>query len=604
MKTLKFFNRIQWKFVTIYMLLILIAMQIIGAYFIKALESHYANNFTRSLEQQASLLVYSIQNYLKEPNERMEEDPYKDIDLFVEQMISTPHIEIQVLDQNGVIISTSVDKHSLIGQKNTQIEVKRALQGTRDESIRINPKNGHRIKILALPIKVEEDVIGVLFLMASMEEMYHTIREINNIWATGTFIALVLTGLMGVALSRTITLPIKEMTTHATAMANGDFSTKVKVYGQDEIGQLAATFNYLSERLKQALTENAEEKNKLASILSNMSDGVIATNSEGSIILMNQCAERMFQRSEEEILGTSLKELLFFSEEIQEDNLFEKERQFLLELDIEGHEMIIQLNTTPLMKEKQFLGLVAVLQDVTRQEKLENDRKEFVANVSHELRTPLTTMKSYLEALEDGVLTDPELGPRFVKVTQNETERMIRLVNDLLQLSKMDKKTRQYIQETDIKRLMIDVTDRFSVQLKQQNIQLTLFIDALPLIEVDRDQMTQVLDNVISNAIKYSYEGGSITITGKQENEETLLITIQDEGVGIPKSELMHIFKRFYRVDKARSRDMGGTGLGLSIAREMIKAHKGSISIDSDYGQGTTVSIRLPMKQGEGERES
>lgn len=576
-------------------------MQVIGAYFIKSLEAHYSNNFTRNLEQQASLLVYSIQNYLKEPSER-EGEPTKDIDVFIDQMISTPHIDIQVLDQNGVIISTSVDKQSLIGQKNTQIEVKRALQGTRDEAIRINPKNGHRMKILALPIKVDDDVIGVLFLMASMEEMYQTIREINQIWATGTFIALILTALIGVALSRTITSPIKEMTKQATAMADGNFSTQVKVYGQDEIGQLAQAFNYLSKQLSQALMENEEEKNKLASILANMSDGVIASNKDGKIILMNHCAERMLQRTEAEMLGTELKDLLFFSDEFQEAHWFERESNFLLELDLEEHYMVVQVNITPLKKEKQYHGLIAVLQDVTKQEKLENDRKEFVANVSHELRTPLTTMKSYLEALEDGVLNDPELGPRFIKVTQNETERMIRLVNDLLQLSKMDRKMALYLQETDLKRLIKDVTDRFSVQLKQQNLKLLLDIDDLPLIEVDRDQMIQILDNLISNAIKYSHDGKNIMISAfKDKEEEVIHLIIQDEGVGIPKADLAHIFKRFYRVDKARSRDMGGTGLGLSIAREMIIAHKGSIAIDSDYGQGTTVSIRLPIKQGERE---
>jgi two-component system sensor histidine kinase VicK len=597
MKKLKFFNRIHWKFITIYILLIFIAMQVIGAYFIKSLESHYANNFTRSLEQQASLLTYSVQNYLSESHTRKEEDPYRDIHIFIDQMITTPHIEIQVLDQNGVVISTSADKQALIGQKNTQIEVKRALQGTRDDTIRINPKNGHRMKILSLPVKVGDEVMGAIFLMASMEEMYQTIREINNILATGTIIALILTAVIGIALSKTITSPIKEMTTHATAMADGNFSTQVKVYGEDEIGQLAQAFNYLSYRLSHALTENAEEKNKLASILSNMSDGVIATDREGTIILMNHRAEKMFQRKEANVLGTKLKNLLFDSEDYYPQDVFSKGNQFLIELDSAEQHIIVQVNTNPLKKEKNLLGVIAVLQDVTNQEMLERERKEFVANVSHELRTPLTTMKSYLEALEDGVLTDPELGPRFIRVTQNETERMIRLVNDLLQLSKMDKKSRLYIQELDIKALLEDVADRFSVQSKQRNVDIYVSVkEPLPYIEGDRDQMIQVLDNLMSNAIKYSYDEGSIYI-GAARNGDEIIISIRDEGVGIPNSEHTHIFKRFYRVDKARSRDMGGTGLGLAIAREMILAHNGTISIESEYGEGTTVSIGLPLKQ-------
>jgi two-component system sensor histidine kinase VicK len=604
MKRLKILDRIHWKFITIYILLILIAMQVIGAYFIKALESHYVNNFTRMLDQQASLFSYSVQDYMtEEPAEQEKEvDQYKDINFLIDRMFSAPNVDVQVLDKNGVVIGTSVDKQTIIGQKNTQIEVKRALLGTRDETIRINPKNGHRMKILSLPIKVGEEVVGAIYLMASMEEMYQTISDINSILATGTIIALALTAGLGIALAKTITSPIKEMTTQATAMADGDFSRQVKIYGKDEIGQLAHAFNYLSDRLSKALSENAEEKKKLASILFYMSDGVIATDRRGRIILMNQTAEKMLGQKEYEVVGLKLSDVLEVPQEIKAETLFLKDNRFLVETETGEHAHILQVNVTPLKREgRQVQGVIAVLQDVTNQEKLERERKEFVANVSHELRTPLTTMKSYLEALEDGVLSDPELGPRFIKVTQNETERMIRLVNDLLQLSKMD--TKKHLlkpKQTNLNHLIEDVAERFSVSLKQQGLELQLELSGqLPLVYVDSDQMIQVFDNLISNAIKYSLADGVIWITAWHEKNE-VFITIRDEGVGIPKSDLQYIFKRFYRVDKARSRDMGGTGLGLSIAREMILAHHGSISIDSDSGEGTTVRIRLPVHQKEG----
>jgi two-component system sensor histidine kinase VicK len=605
MKRLKILDRIHWKFITIYILLILIAMQVIGAYFIKALESHYVNNFTRMLDQQASLFSYSIQNYLEEPVEPTEEEEleqYKDINFLIDRIFSAPNVDIQVLDKNGIVVGTNTDKQAIIGQRNTQIEVKRALLGTRDETIRINPKNGHRMKILSLPIKVGEEVVGAIYLMASMEEMYQTIRDINNILATGTFIALALTAGLGIALAKTITSPIKEMTTQATAMADGDFSRQVKIYGKDEIGQLANAFNHLSDRLSKALSENAEEKNKLASILFYMSDGVVATDRRGRIILMNHTAETMLNRKEYEGVGLKLSEVLNVPQEVKNETLLLEDSRFLIEMKTEEHTHILQVNVTPLKREgRSIQGVIAVLQDVTNQEKLERERKEFVANVSHELRTPLTTMKSYLEALEDGVLTDPELGPRFIQVTQNETERMIRLVNDLLQLSKMD--TKKYplkLQKTDLNHLIEDVAERFSVSLRQRGLHLQLeLFERLPLIYVDSDQMIQVLDNVISNAIKHSLADGTIHIRTQRQNEE-VLISIKDEGVGIPQADLKHIFKRFYRVDKARSRDMGGTGLGLSIAREMILGHQGTIRINSDTGEGTTVWIQLPMHKTKG----
>lgn len=604
MKRLRIFDRIHWKFITIYMLLILIAMQVIGAYFIKTLESHYVNNFTQMLDQQASLFAYSIHSYIEEPLEREEGDQNKDINFLIDHMFSTPNVDIQVLDKNGIVIGTTGDRQAILGQRNTQIEVKRALLGTRDETIRINPKNGHRMKILSLPIKQGDEVVGAIYLMASMEEMYQTIQDINHILATGTMIALTLTAALGFALAKTITSPIKEMIGQAAAMAEGDFSRKVRIYGKDEIGQLAHAFNYLSERLSRALSENAEEKKKLASILFYMSDGVIATDRRGRIILMNHMAEIMLNRKEEEVMGEKLSELLNTPTEMKQDTLFAKDNRFLMEVDIHGHTLVLQVNVTPLNKEGQHIqGVIAVLQDVTNQEKMERERKEFVANVSHELRTPLTTMKSYLEALEEGVLWDKELAPRFIKVTQNETERMIRLVNDLLQLSRMD--TQKYalkLQKTDLTDLIQEVADRFSVPLKQRELSLQLNLpNTLPMVYIDQDQIIQVLDNIISNAIKYSLAQEVIHITAKRQDPE-VIISIRDEGSGIPKAELKHIFKRFYRVDKARSRDMGGTGLGLSIAREMILAHQGSISIDSDIGEGTTVIIRLPVGQKKGER--
>lgn len=488
---LAFFNRIHWKFVAIYILLILLAMQVIGAYFIQALESHYVNNFTRMLDQQANLFAYSIQNYMHEYEEQEERDPYKDIDYLIAQMFNDPHVEIQVVDKNGIVISTTPDKKQIVGHRNTQIEVQRALQGARDEAIRYNPHTGHRLKILSVPIKVDNEVIGAVFIMASMEEVYQTIREINQILLTGTVIALLFTALLGVALSRTITKPIKEMQKKAKAMAKGDFSSQVKVYGNDEIGELAQTFNHLSQQLNKALEENKRE---------------------------------------------------------------------------------------------------------------ERNRKEFVANVSHELRTPLTTMKSYLEALADGVLADPELGPKFLKVIQRETDRMIRLVNDLLLLSRMDtKKYPMHTQPTDIKRLLKEVVERYRVHVKQRDLQIRLNIESdLPIVELNRDHLIQVLDNLLSNAIKYSNDHGQIYLTARVE-DSVLYLSIKDEGVGIPKEEQEHVFKRFYRVDKARSREMGGTGLGLAIAKEMILAMDGEIGLESEPNKGTLVWLRIPLHPDKGE---
>lgn len=609
MKKLKLFERIHWRFIVTYMLLILIAMQVIGAYFNKELETHYVNDFTAMLDQQASLLAYSIQNNWEESLEADDQEqgmslPDEDLPLLINEMFaSVPHAEVQILDANGIVISTGSDNQAIIGQRNTQIEVKRALAGTRDDAIRIHPQNGHRMKILALPLEVDGEVVGAIYLAASMEELYETMREINLILATGTFIALGLTGLIGIALARTITSPIKEMTEQTTAMAEGDFSRRVQVYGKDEIGRLALGINELSQKLNQALSDIEEERNKLASILFHMSDGVMATDQDGRIILINQKAEVMLGQAETDVLGRKLTDVLTFPEDMELHSLPAEADRFLMEWEVDGEPSVLQVSISPIHSGEDVHGTIAVLQDVTQREQLERERKDFVANVSHELRTPLTTMRSYLDALADGALEDEALARKFLRVIQNETERMIRLVHDLLQLSKLDMKQLPVRRRpTDMKQLVESVAERFAVALKDKALSLQLHLaEDLPLIELDRDQIIQVLDNVISNAVKYSHARGIISISARQDKND-IVVEIKDEGLGIPKAELKHIFKRFYRVDKARSREMGGTGLGLSITREMILAHQGSIQIESDLGQGTKVCIRLPMNACKGGR--
>lgn len=595
-KLVAFFRGIHIKLMIILLLVIILAIQVFGAYFIRALESHLVNNFTRMLDQQASLLAYSIQQELAQPVDQEKWDEGQIQQLINHMFASIPQAEIQVLDRNGVVLSTNPENQSIIGQRNTQIEVQRALTGTRDEAVRLNPKNGHRMKILSIPVKVNQEVVGAIYLMASLEETYQTVQEINKLLLQGTALALGLTAIIALALARTITSPIKEMTRITQAMAAGDFSNQVKVYSQDEIGQLAQGINHMSRRLSQALEEIEEERNKLASILFHMSDGLIATDRHGRIILVNMQAERMLGRSEEELLGQKLGEVLDLPGENLQDTLLVKDGRYLLNLKTDEQPLTVQITIRPHFHQDEVQGLIAVLQDVTEREQLERDRKAFVANVSHELRTPLTTMKSYIETLQDGAINDPEVSHRFLNVLANETERMIRLVNDLLQLSKLDsKRFTLRLRRFDLGELIREVVQRFSFQFRERSLKVSLMIDPyLPPIEADRDMLTQVLDNVLSNAIKYSHPEGKVSIRLSQEGDQLKLV-IQDEGVGIPKQELKNIFKRFYRVDKARSRDQGGVGLGLAITREMILAHQGSIEIESDLGQGTMVIIRLPL---------
>lgn len=607
MKLPSFFRTIQAKLIIIYVLLILIAMQLIGVYFVSAMKTSLTNNFTKELQERAELLSVLAAQNLGVTGDSAEES-LENLRVLVNNLFNINGAEIQVLDASGKVLTTSKPSHAdYVGTKNTQTVVSRALQGIRDNEEYIIDEDNIRKKVVAKPVVNEGKIVGAIYIAASMNELYDTMERINNIFISGILLALALTAVLGVILAHTITSPIKELTQRATAVAEGEFQQKMPVLGNDEIGQLSKAFNYMTSRLRDALAQNEEEKEKLASILTNMSDGVIATDDTGKIILMNRRAGEMLRIQGELPESADMITLLRLSQEEREILQLGTMHSTILENETEeGDTFLIRVTFTPIhRREAGIVGTIAVLQDVTEQEQLEASRREFVANVSHELRTPLTTIKSYTEALEDGAMEDPELGPKFASVIQNQTERMIRLVTDLLHLSRLDSKEAQLRkQPVSVMEMLEEVADRFSFQMQEKGIKPTLFIASeVGSAWADRDQIDQVLDNLMSNAMKYTPEGGTITIEARLTDDGVLAISVQDNGIGIPKKDLDRIFERFYRVDKARSRNMGGTGLGLSIAREIVKAHGGMISLQSELGKGTKVTFTLPQhEQGGGKR--
>ena len=613
MKGGRSFQTIKFKIIIIYVLLILFALQLIGVYFVRTMERSFIDNFSDNLNKQAYLLAGFVEPLLSAGQQAATtengNESYAELNEIVNNLFNISDAEIQIIDANGIVLSTSLHSNSSrIGQKNTQAEVVSALQGIKDNESEIVDSNGQRKKIVAQPVGDGTKVLGAVYIVASMEPLYNTMNRINQIFLSGTIIALVLTVFLGVILAHTITNPIKEITRRAKAMADGNFNQKVEIKGQDEIGQLGDAFNEMTNRLKEALSMNVEEREKLASILTNMNDGVIATDSQGSVILINRRARQMLRLDDAKarVERMPISDILGIPEEQVARYMQGEEHMttMIIGNDEVDDPLTIRVVFTPLRRpNKGFTGMIAVLHDVTEQEKLEQARKEFVANVSHELRTPLTTIKSYLEALDEGAVDDPALAHRFIGVIRNETERMIRLVSDLLQLSRLDSGKALIVREpVHVPDMLEEVADRFSFQLQQKQISIDIRVDpGVGEVMIDRDQIDQVLDNLVSNSIKYTSEGGSIEIRARMSDKDWLEITIADNGIGIPKKDLHRIFDRFYRVDKARSRSMGGTGLGLSIAREIVKAHGGTITLESELNRGTRVTFALPAPRKAGE---
>lgn len=587
---------LQWRLVVIFALLLAIAMQIIFATFSSELETYFKNKTSQDLYQQAELLKRTVPKILTDYRDDQTELQNK-LKAELENLVYLRNkdktlIDVQIVDSTGLVIASTPISSSRIGQKN--IRASKAIpDGTYD--IRRDPSHKDIMTVVQTLYDSNRQNYGRIYMEYPLDTTYSTIRSIVKILIKKTAIALVAASILIIILTRTITVPVKEIKEQATAMAEGDFNRHVHVRSTDEIGKLAKAFNHLASHLRVALAQKEEEREKLETVLADMSDGVIATDRQGLIIVKNERAELILNKKIS--LNQKLNDILPMAEPIAFPVL--EERHTLVELssdDLDEHSFI-KLTFTPLRrKNSETVGLIVVLKDVTEEERLDRQRKDFVANVSHELRTPLTTIKSYLEALEDGAIHQPELANRFLQVSRTEADRMTRLINDLLQLSRLDAKQSRFNKKVMyLEDILEDVADRFVFQCKQKNIKLSLrHGDFLPRVYADRDKMDQVLDNLLSNAVKFTPEGGSISISSRRRSDGMAEVAISDSGIGIPKKDLDRIFERFYRVDKARSRQQGGTGLGLAIVQEIIHAHEGTVWIESNYQKGTTVFFALP----------
>lgn len=396
-------------------------------------------------------------------------------------------------------------------------------------------------------------------------------------------------------------IKLRQLNAKIKDLIAGDYSEVVDMQGSPELTDMTNSINDLSEVIRLTHENLEQETKRLTSILSYMTDGVLATNRRGQIIMVNEMAAKQLNINPDEVLNTSILDLLSIGDEYDLRSLITEVPELTIDSqDENGEYLSLRVRFALIRRESGFIsGLVAVLHDTTEQDKEERERRLFVSNVSHELRTPLTSVKSYLEALDDGALSEP-VAPDFVKVSLNETNRMMRMVTDLLSLSRIDNETSQLdIELTNFTAFITFILNRFD-KIKSQSQEDTKkyeLIREYPItpiwVEIDTDKMTQVIDNILNNAIKYSPDGGKIKV-GMKTTDAQLIISISDEGLGIPKKDLPRIFDRFYRVDKARSRAQGGTGLGLAIAKEIVKQHKGFIWAKSEYGKGSTFTIVLP----------
>ncbi|ADQ05813.1 multi-sensor signal transduction histidine kinase [Caldicellulosiruptor hydrothermalis 108] len=434
--------------------------------------------------------------------------------------------------------------------------------------------------VFAFPIKSGRSVERALYLEVSVQNILATVTDIKNILLMAYIVAMIFSLFIGFLFAKTLSNPLRKLTKQALEMAEGNLDVKIEISSQDEIGKLASAFKVMATNVKKYISELEFEKQKLERILQNMSDGVLAVNSKNEIIHINESAKKFLKGDVERFL-----------EHVQSDKDWGV-TQHIYEVD----GWTLEISTAAFIDSYQGTGTIFILHDITQQAKLDQMRKQFVADVSHELRTPITTIKTYSETLLD--VDDEAVKREFLGVIIKECDRMTRLISDLLYLSRLDSgENILKIEEVNVSELVRFVCEKMRIHAKKKNQKLLCSAEENVVIEADRDRLEQVLINLINNAVVYVQEGGQIEV-GLEKDEEHVKITVKDNGPGIPEDDLPRIFERFYRVDKARSRSLGGSGLGLSIADEIVKAHGGRILVESKEGVGTTFTVVLPVKRG------
>lgn len=582
----------------------MLTLECVGAVFVRQLEHQNLNTFKQTIEL-PSYVDNSLSEQLVNTNHKKANQKIRKI---LAEVNNNNISEIRVIDSQGVVRGTSnFDNRNMIGQKTTEQMVKATLVNNRSHTENVYDNSNHTryyVNIIPLVDNSNNNVVGVVYLRASLESVYSNINSITLIYLSAALITIVIGLLLAIIISQEITRPIEEMRKQTLRIARGDFSGQVRVMGNDELGQLAGAVNNLSVRVEEAQESSDSERRRLDSVLSHMSDCVLATDRRGNVTIVNNMALQLLGvEHDDELIGKSIIDVLDIRHDYTVRQLVNSEqKEMILDMSNSGSNLILNAYFSPIQRESGFVsGLVCVLHDVTSQQKEEQERKEFVSNVSHELRTPLTSVKSYVEALSDGAWQDKEIAPQFLKVVQDETERMIRMINDLLSLSRMDAGTTKLnLEYVNINELFNYILNRFDMIIKKEEdpkkkkYTIERFFTKKDLwVEIDTDKFTQVIDNIMNNAIKYSPDGGVITAR-LLETHNHVIMSISDQGLGIPRKDLSHIFDRFFRVDKARSRKQGGTGLGLAISKEVVNMLGGQIWVDSVEGKGSTFYISLP----------
>lgn len=587
------FKSIRWKITLTYFSLLMITIIILSSILAKVLENYFTSSLITNLTTETIIAQQFIQaNYPENINE---------LDQLVKNLGAIINTRITVIDDTGKVLGDSDEKIALMENHLHRSEFMVALEGERGVSTRYSSTVNESLTYVALPIKTEDNIIGAIRLSIPLTQINTTLQEIHNMLLVAVLIATVIFVIFSLWLASIVIGPLEQLTRSAKRIAYGDLKHRIFNYSQGEIGELQQAINFMAEKQQEKIAEINDQKSKLEAVLEHMTSGIIVFNQQGNITLVNRAAEKLLAINSVKAVGKSYLAVLRTQDMAADLGKVLSQGKVLTRQVYLEHpaELFLQIVLAPVYHHREIKEGVMVLTDITTIKQLEKLRSQFVANVSHELRTPLTSIKGFVETLQSGSVSQPETRERFLGIIASETERLSRLIEDILVLSKIEaNKGKVDLAPVSLRELVNESIQQLVETANKKALTLTGTLSNDFQVIADRGGLKQVFLNFLQNAINYTPEGGKIEIMVIEQPRQ-VTISISDTGIGIPAQDLPRIFERFNRVDKARSRDAGGTGLGLSIVKHLIESFGGSVWAESNPGKGSTFYFTLIKAQNE-----
>ncbi len=583
------FRSIQWRIAVSYIVLILLLMAILGFYLTDLVGETYLDGLRSELEDEARLVGEATLPSFSTPGSSRE------LDILAKRLGSQINARVTIIALDGTVLGDSKEDPTAMENLANRPEVREALSSEVGESIRYSTTLGQRMLYRAIPIVGQDAVIGIIRVGLPLTKVDSSIDRLSAAMILATAVASLFAVITAWLVARATTGPIKEVTDAARNLASGRLEQKIRVASMDESGQLARAFNEMALNLREMLGMVSEDRNRMDTVLSSMTDGVIVTDEEGAIVLLNPAAERLFGLARDKAVGHSLIEVIHDHEvdEILRSCLKTAQQH---STQLESSKRFLRVAAAPIQDTKGtgLTGALLVFQDLTELRRLQTIRQEFVANISHELRTPLASIRAVVETLQDGAIEDHQVAGDFLARIEGEIDQMTQLVRELGELSRIESGERELqLSLVSSSQLVSDVVARLGPQAERKGVALLANLTAdLPDTQADATQIQQALTSILHNAIKFTPAGGTVTVS-TQLLGNSIVVSVADTGVGIAADDLPHVFERFYKADKSRSSE--GTGLGLAIAKHIVQAHGGRIWAESVEGKGSTFAFGLPL---------